>query len=272
MLRCLCLALCLFQLCACSKLPARELAQNLGQARGFHEVLLKCPPFTLFSLIKEGQGSHLTVYLEGDGHAYDRAFEPAQDPTPHYPCALKLALHDPAKNPICYLARPGQYLDRSQYPCEQRFWTTERMSPSVLCALNQALDQAKALTRANRLVLVGYSGGGGLCALLAQNRQDVDFLASVAGNLYLDCWLSEKQLSPLTDALDPYTRAHELGRLAQRHFLGSEDQIIPRTCSQAFCQKAGATLAILEGLGHRAAWHTVWNYDYGLPTKDSAKP
>ncbi|MBO4335618.1 MAG: hypothetical protein J5846_07285 [Desulfovibrio sp.] len=262
MLRTLCLLLCLVLLSACAGQPARELACDLACPLGFQETLLSSPPFTLFALVKKGQGPRLIVYLEGDGHAYHSAYQASDDPTPRYPCALHLALHDPSKSHICYLARPGQYLDLRQYPCAQRFWTDERQSPKVVSALSQAIDQVKALCSAQKLVLVGYSGGGGLAALLAQTRQDVEFLATAAGNLALDCWVREKQIAQLTGSLDPITRADALQKLPQRHILGTNDQIIPRTCSEAFCRKAGAKLTLLQDFGHREAWHTLWNYNY----------
>ena len=262
MLRMLCLLLCLLALSACARQPARELARDLARPLGFQEVLLSSPPFTLFALVKKGQGPRLIVYLEGDGHAYHSAYQASDDPTPGYPCALHLALHDPSRSHICYLARPGQYLDLKQYPCAQRFWTGDRLSAEVVTALSQAIDQVKAFCSAQKLVLVGYSGGGGLAALLAQTRQDVDFLATLAGNLALDCWVKEKNIAQLTGSLDPLSRADALQKLPQRHILGTNDQIVPRTCSETFCRKAGSKLTLFQDFGHKAAWHTVWNYSY----------
>lgn len=253
---------CFLLLAACAAPAPRDLAQNLGRAHGFHELLVSGPLCTLYTLVREGAGKTLTVYIEGDGHAFASPTTASDNPTPHYPCALHLAIHDPGTHSICYLARPGQYLDLTHFPCQARFWTDERFSEDVVQAMDKAVDMLKAHTHSERLVLVGYSGGGTLAALLAQRRKDVVFLATAAGNLALDCWLREKDLTAMPGALDPLQNADTLSKLPQRHLLGSEDRIIPQSCSLAFCTKAGARLQIVPGFSHNDSWQTVWNYDY----------
>jgi pimeloyl-ACP methyl ester carboxylesterase len=87
---------------------------------------------------------------------------------------------------------------------------------------NIALDQLK--TRAgsvDRLILIGFSGGGALAALLAERRNDVAGLVTVAANLDLDQWVRAKNLTPLRESLDPAVDAVRLAKLPQVHFVGS---------------------------------------------------
>ncbi|MBQ7617355.1 MAG: hypothetical protein IJS50_00630 [Desulfovibrio sp.] len=261
----------LFGNLACAVQKPRDLAVQLGASYGFSERLYQSMvqtkgeilPLSLFALLRKGKGERLHVYLEGDGLAYLTPTKVSPDPTPNKPCGLWLALHDPAPN-VLYLARPGQYLLAFGYPCPQRFWTKARLSSEVLLASEEAIERAKAECQAKEVVLVGFSGGGGLAALLASRRRDVVFLATCAGNLNLDCWVKSKELSPLTESLDPLQVAPLLGKIAQRHVLGSLDQIIPQSCLVAFCQAQKTALKpiLVPDFAHTAPWDQVWDYNY----------
>ena len=51
---------------------------------------------------------NISIYIEGDGRAWETKYRLSEDPTPSNPVALRLAAVDPAAN-IAYIARPGQY-------------------------------------------------------------------------------------------------------------------------------------------------------------------
>jgi hypothetical protein len=135
-----------------------------------------------------GASADLTVYLEGDGHAWENRFTPSRDPTPHDAVALKLARQD-AGAKVLYLARPCQFLEQAALAvCDPRYWTSHRYAPVVIAVLNQVLDEAKQQTHSDRLRLVGYSGGAPLALLLAAHRDDVAAVVTVAGNLDPAAW------------------------------------------------------------------------------------
>src|SRR5690606_9834760 len=145
--------------------------------------------FQLRALLRQGGAARdLRVYLEGDGAAWPSAFRPPRDPTPRRPLVLRLAEQDPAAA-VAYLARPCQYLDSDGLAgCSVAYWTDRRYAVEVLEALDQALDQLKARSGARHLRLVGYSGGGVLATLLAQRRDDVSELVTLAAPLAVNEW------------------------------------------------------------------------------------
>ena len=53
----------------------------------------------------------------------------------------------------------------------------------VVRVSKQAIDTLKQQFQSEEIVLVGYSGGGAIAALVAARRADVADLISVAGNL-----------------------------------------------------------------------------------------
>ena len=96
-----------------------------------------------------------------------------RDPTPVNPLALQLALRDPSGAAV-YLARPCQFVAApDKRECARAYWTEQRFSPAVIAASLEAISQLKQRYGAQRLVLVGYSGGGAVASLVAAQRGDV---------------------------------------------------------------------------------------------------
>ncbi|MBO4369574.1 MAG: hypothetical protein J5803_05700 [Desulfovibrio sp.] len=247
----------------CAGISMREKACLEASSFGFSESILTLTPFPLFSLIRKGNGDCLRVYIEGDGHAFLSPALPSSDPTPYYPVALWLAIHDPSPNPVVYLARPGQYLDGVQN-VSKAFWTDARYSEEVLTAYDEALDNLKENLGASKLTLVGFSGGGCVCTLLAERRCDVVFLGSIGGNINLHAWFEWKNLDPMPDSLDPMESVETIRHIPQRHVIGTEDTQIPWEGLLAFCTACGqkASCQRIPNMGHIGPWHNVWSYEY----------
>jgi pimeloyl-ACP methyl ester carboxylesterase len=249
----------------CAVQNRQSLGPELAVAAGWHWESLPAGSFDLAVATKPGgQGRTLTVYIEGDGLAYVTPTERSMDPTPTDPVALRLALSHPGDGPVAYLARPCQYPDR-QRPrnCRDDYWSSARYAPEVVNSVNAALDQLKARTRsADRLVLVGFSGGGALAALLAERRSDVVGLVTVAANLDLAQWVSVKKLTPLYASLDPADQAGRLSDLPQVHFIGSEDAVVERSVLRAFLSqmRGDARVQTIEVAGqtHGCCWADAW--------------
>jgi pimeloyl-ACP methyl ester carboxylesterase len=202
-------------------------------------------------------GDQLVVYIEGDGLAYIADDRPSSDPTPLSPMALQLALAQPDGN-RAVLDRPCQYLKEGAH-CAERYWTTARFSPEVIGAMSAALDGLRERFRAQRLILVGYSGGASVAALLALRRTDVVGLVTVAGNLDHRAWTAWHRVSPLTGSLDPVDDVSALQRVPQIHLAGEKDRIVPPELLEEFAVRVlGAKVQILKGYDHHCCWAENW--------------
>lgn len=208
----------------------------------------------------------LTVFIEGDGRAWDTRTSPSRNPTPHRSQALALALAHP-QQPAAYLARPCQYLPLASQPqCTPQTWTQQRFSDSAVRNLNDAIDNLKTLFQADTLHLVGFSGGGVLAALLAARRDDVARLTTLAAPLDLAAWTRLHQVSAMPHAINPADVRAQLDGVNQLHLAGTEDRIVPPTLVQHFVQgfnkESRATGRVrfkqVAGVDHQCCWVQHW--------------
>lgn len=247
---------------ACAARPALTITDisARGEESDFLPIIFDTGSFRLFGLLRDGGGggSPLVVYLEGDGRVVQANGSLSQDPTPTRALGFELALQDPAPR-VLYLARIGQYLPEHTGERYQTYWLEERLGVTVLLAADRALDQALEATGARGLHLVGYSGGGGLAALLAQHRKDVLSLVSVAGLLDTDYWTEHHGLVPLT-GLNPADRASTLAALPQLVFVAKEDRVVPPAVAESYKRSADfADLRLILVSGsHSSHWAVLW--------------
>jgi dienelactone hydrolase len=207
-----------------------------------------------------GHADVVRVYIEGDGVAYSTPTSPSPDPTPITPTALLLARKDDS-SAVAYLGRPCQYVTGDA--CSSKCWTTGRFSESVLRAESGLVDAAKSLTGARHVVLIGFSGGGAVAALLAAQRTDVLALVTVCGNLDHALWTAIHEVTPLSGSLNPAEYAARLSSLPQVHFVGGADANIPRQVTDSFVSRlapgAPVTVRVVPGLEHGGeAWAEAW--------------
>lgn len=203
----------------------------------------------------------LTIYIEGDGLAWINASAPSSNPTPVYPLALKLAMKD--TGPSAYLARPCQFIGlEAQKNCTQKYWTSHRFSEEVIHATDQAINQLKLRFGANQLILVGYSGGGTVAALVAARRNDVERLITIAGNLDHKTWSTEHHLTPLTGSLNSADAWQQLKNIPQTHFVGGKDTIVGESIVRAYAANfiSGElpTIKVIPDFDHRCCWEDRW--------------
>ena len=113
-----------------------------------------------------------------------------------------------------------------------------------------------------RVVLVGYSGGGVVAALLAARRNDVAGLVTVATNLDVGYWVKRDGLAPLTGSLDPVASAARLATVPQVHFAGGRDQVVGADVVRAYIARLPtphrAALVEIAGYDHRCCWAEAW--------------
>ncbi|RSZ59731.1 alpha/beta hydrolase [Massilia atriviolacea] len=238
-------------------------ADAMAAEAGWQRHTLEAGEFSLAVYSPASQpAATLTVYLEGDGLAWLNANTISPDPTPVHPVALQLALRHP-HGAVAYLARPCQFQARAlPAACRSALWTDARYGPEVIDSMDTALDRLMQRAGARRLVLVGYSGGGAVAALLAARRADVALLLTVAANLDTVEWARRQRLSPLAASLNPADYAAQLARVPQQHWVGADDTVVPPAVPVAYAARfpAGARppVTVVPGFGHACCWQARW--------------
>lgn len=246
--------------CAGGRAQLRSEAEAIGRSAGLSPVVLEAGGFRVFAMERGGPpGGVLRVYIEGDGRAWITRWQASSDPTPSDPVGLRLAAADRAR-PLIYLARPCQYVSSSD--CRVPLWTGERLSPIIVKIFQELIDDAKKRTKADRIGLVGYSGGGALAALIAENRDDVAWLVTIAADLDLAAWVRINDLDPLTGSMDPALQAARIGRLRQTHFVGANDSVVRPEIATSFVARlppqTPARIVTVPGFDHGCCWAAAW--------------
>jgi len=195
----------------------------------------------------------MVVYIEGDGMAWISRDQLSSNPTPVQPIALKLASIDTNAN-VLYIARPCQYLwPQKMNRCSSRYWSDKRGSEEVISSINQAISIVKQKQNISSIRLIGYSGGGGIAALIADRRADVNEFVSVSGNLNYKLFTQTHNLSPMNGSIDPITVANQIGSIPQIHYVGADDKIIPKQIALSFSDK----VKVINDVSHDN-WPDKW--------------
>lgn len=239
-----------------------ELAQNIAASHGWQQRIFFSSTFDLTGYVSPArQGSKtLTVYIEGDGLAFENRNTVSRDPTPNDPFTLGLAVQNPVQ-PTLYLARPCQYTTKRRN-CSPAYWTSHRYAPEVVLAMNGAIDSYRQEIGAKEVVLVGYSGGGVVAALLAARRPDVSALITIGANLDHAYWTRMDGLSPLNGSLNPAEEAERLTEIPQWHFVGADDTVVAPPVVRAFAARFPSsqkpTVRVIRGFDHECCWQDIW--------------
>jgi len=242
----------------------RETARVIATAGGLEVARYRANGFQLMAYQRlDSTGEQpLVIYIEGDGHAWHRRNHLADDPTPRYPLALKLAARD-TRHLVVYLARPCQYIGtENEQHCQERYWSSHRYAPEVIKAYDSVIDSIKSKAHPSSIMLVGYSGGGTIAALVAARRVDIAMLVTIAGNLDLNSWTTYHRVTPLHASLDPADYGESLQKLRQIHFVGEDDRLVPPDVIRRYLEKIQdhgfTTLRVIENFDHHCCWTTIW--------------
>jgi len=257
------LALLLVSLLAgCAALDPSAHADALAGPAGLHRELIPTRTFVLTAFSRISQpGQPIHVYFEGDGQAWLSRTQPSLDPTPRQAQGLALAAADPAPN-VVYVARPCQFTPKSMNPrCGTPWWTGKRYAPEVVASMDEAVSRFAAQAPGQPLALVGYSGGGAIAVLVAARRNDVASIRTVAGNLDEAYVNRIHQVSPMPESLNPIDFAARVAGIAQVHFSGADDTVVPSAVAQRFVNATGARCAralTMPALAHDSDWSARW--------------
>ena len=252
--------------CSIYSLEARrQYSDNLAITQNWQRITIPTLSFDITAYVPKRftLKDTLTIYIEGDGLAWISRNQRSSDPTPQNPIALKLALKHPTGN-AAYLARPCQYIrNENKGICTKKYWSSHRFSDEVISSSNQAVSALKSQFHAKDIVLVGYSGGGAVAALIAARRHDISLLVTVAGNLDHKTWTKQFNISPLNGSLNPADEWEALKDTPQIHFVGSKDNTMPATIGYAFQQhfpkEKQPNIQIIDGFDHHCCWVENWS-------------
>lgn len=244
--------------CSAPDLKARQLGATSIVPPTYEELTLATKSFDLRSYAPRDKAprQELRIFIEGDGFAWERRDKPSSDPTPITQTVLSLVAASKQSN-LIYLARPCQFVGARSRNCQEKFWTNERYSETVVSSLNQAIDHLMAEYEAKRLILIGYSGGGTLAALLAARRSDVTGFVTLAAPLDIIAFSEFHNVSPMTGSLNPVDYASSLSRIPQTHLAGENDEIVPIQLVHAYQQTLAnnqCSMIIKASADHWSGW------------------
>ena len=240
--------------------------QKLASIHKWNENIINTKNFALESFIPSNYSTHndlITIFIEGDGFAWVTRHEPSDNPTPKSPVALKIALSLDTSN-SAYLSRPCQNtFDNNFRNCTQSLWTDERFNDEIVDSMDEALTQLKQKFNAKKIRLVGYSGGGVIALLLANKRSDITKVITVASNIDTDAWVKYHDITPL-HVKNPALLSEKLKSIAQIHYVGSDDEIVPLAITQSYIShfpvKNSSEVHIVDGFTHYCCWEDVQKY------------
>lgn len=249
-------------LSGCTALDRDAHADALAGGAHLQRQLVDSGRFVLTAFVRiSAPREPLRVYIEGDGLAWLSRTEPSLDPTPREAIGLALAAQDSAPN-VVYLARPCQFTPMARNPrCGIPYWTGKRFGAEVIESMNDAVSHFAALTAGQPVELIGYSGGGAVAVLIAARRADVASIRTVAGNLDDEFVNRLHHVSPMPESKDAIDFASRVADIAQVHFSGAKDHVVPPSVAQRFLEATGARCArisIVAEASHESGWIRRW--------------
>lgn len=201
-------------------------------------------------------GGTLHVYFDGDGTPWLQGRWPAADPTPRVPLTLELVTRDPHG---AYLGRPCYLGAGGELPCTVALWTDARYGEAVVRSMTGALRALLVARRPERVVLIGYSGGGTLAMLVAERIPGIAAVVTIAANLDVGAWAQRHGYRPLSASLDPARRAALPHAVRQIHLVGGNDTNVPPALVRAAVeQQPDARVIEIVHYDHRCCWTEAW--------------
>ncbi len=254
--RLFCVAAFMF-MAACAS-PSKRFEQQASEL-GFEKQEWIGEGFThaLFKNAFSGDSSALHVYLGGDGSPWLRGKLIALDPTPRDPVGLRLmALDD---NPSVYLGRPCYHGRYNTPACSPLLWTYQRYSNAVLESMAAVIEKLLDEGGYRDLVLLGFSGGGGLAMLLARKLPQTRQVVTLAGNLDIEAWTRLHDYDVLKGSINPAAQPPLDVVIQQFHLAGGKDaNIPPRLVEAAVKNQPNSQFIVFDDFSHGCCWEKIW--------------
>jgi len=248
-------SLCIVTGCQSTASRVDKIAAEHGFSQ--HEVIGKGFRHRVYANSHRDSNRPLHIYLEGDGSPWWNRNTVAVDPTPRIPLMLKLMAQD--SSPAVYLGRPCYHGFSSDDGCSPLLWTHRRYSPEVINTIQSALNKVLKSRKHQRVVLIGYSGGGAVAMLLAGIQPDVEAVVTLAGLMDIEAWAKHHQYSPLRGSLNPLDQVVLDSSVLQKHYIGENDKVVPaHVMIPAHVQLKTGGVTLLPGIDHACCWESVW--------------
>lgn len=226
-----------------------------------------------------GASTRLYLYIEGDGIPWLGGRQPAPDPTPASPLALRLmAAHAADRTAhLAYLGRPCYFGFAREPGCGSSTWTSERYSPRVIASMVAAAESLVASGDYAELVLIGFSGGGTVARLMAPKIPRVAGLMTINANLHVASWVSVRGYLPLSGSLDPVDEGPLPAGVRHVQAIGLRDAVVPAAVTQSYRERHDDLVVWkYPDFDHVCCWLRSWpdilaRFDEHLASAESAR-
>lgn len=242
-------------LSACVTSPS-ALFQQQSSALGLTEASIKTSLFELaiFENKVLSNNAILHVYLEGDGVPFIQNRFVNSDPTSTKATTLSLIKQDPTNSVL--IGRPC-YHGKNSTPCsDSKWWTSHRYSTEVVNAMASAINTYN--TEGNQVVLIGFSGGGALAMLMANQIKNIEKIITISANLDTLAWTSYHAYSPLLGSLNPISYLESNQGIKQLHLLGERDKNVPHRLWSDKLIGANSNIISHPEFTHHCCWSSIW--------------
>ena len=199
-------------------------------------------------------GSHLSVFIEGDGKPWIDGKAISKDPSPQD--LLALHLMEMSTGNRMYLGRPC-YFGTDDSRCDYRYWTSHRYSAEVVSSMADVINQIIRQQKIDSVTLVGHSGGGTLATLISCQLHASVQLITLGANLDVEGWVKLHHYTPLQDSLDPLVDFPGCKLAKASHYAGGLDTVVPPAIVEAFANRFHHDFVLLETADHRN-WAHFW--------------
>ncbi|MEM7468282.1 MAG: hypothetical protein AAF387_15535 [Pseudomonadota bacterium] len=223
------------------------------------ELLNQSLPQVLFRTDKISDSSPIHFYFDGDGRPWIQGKRIAKDPTSRSKVILDLMSNDSANKIL--IGRPCYYLrEVKAFPnCKEKWWTSHRYGQTVVDILTSAIAQQINSYQPTEVIFIGYSGGGTLAALVANQMEDVDVVITVAANLNVDAWIEHHGYTPLADSFDAENFPILPARIRQYHLVGGKDGAVPPVVTKSVAtRQSAAKIITFPEFDHSCCWPKIW--------------
>jgi hypothetical protein len=106
--------------------------------------------------------------------------------------------------------------------------------------------------------MIGYSGGGVLAVLAAEQMEHVAAVVTIAADLDTDAWTTYHHYLPLSGSLNP-AKSNGLHQWREIHLIGANDVVVPAmTTSSYFAKYPAAVQRPYAGFDHVCCWVEQW--------------
>ena len=196
----------------------------------------------------------LFIVLHGDGSAGGPVDY-------HYDVAARLASDNSINVIAVAMLRPG-YGDRAgNSSTGSDLGRRDSYTPQYIDDISDAISNLKTFHRANRVVLVGHSGGAAISAvILGRHPGLADAGTLVACPCDLVAWRQRENRSPWMRSLSPHRYVGDIPRHTRIVALvGSDDTNTPPSLSENYVSSltsrgVEATFVLLQGANHNRAF------------------